>query len=111
MLKESAYNLLYKVMDAKRLCIEDGNHKPKTEDIAARVGMTDEKLQRFLCSVRKPVSIDQPIWTDQDTTYQVPIYAMISMWYNCNQILRYLRFADRKKKNDKTSARVYENRR
>ncbi|KAI8563007.1 hypothetical protein RHMOL_Rhmol03G0080300 [Rhododendron molle] len=67
---ESAYNLLYKVMDAKRLCIEDGNHQPKTEDIATRVRMTDEKLQRFLCSVRKPVSIDQPIWTDQDTTYQ-----------------------------------------
>ncbi|KAG5556545.1 hypothetical protein RHGRI_006969 [Rhododendron griersonianum] len=67
---ESAYNLLYKVMDAKRLCIEDGNHQPKTEDIAARVQMTDEKLQRFLCSVRKPVSLDQPIWMDQDTTYQ-----------------------------------------
>lgn len=80
MLKDTAYNLLSKVMEAKKLSIEDGNHQPKTEDIAARVGMTVEKLQRFLCSVRKPVSIDQPIWRGQDTTYQVSFYAaLISM--------------------------------
>lgn len=67
---ESAYTLLYKVVEAKRLCIKDGNHRPKTEDIAALVGMPVEKLESFLSSVRKPVSIDQPVWTDQNTTYQ-----------------------------------------
>lgn len=100
MVQESAYALLYKVVEAKRLCIKDGNHRPKTEDIAARVGMTVEKLESFLSSVRKPVSIDQPVWTDQSTTYQVSFCAtLICSWYNCNQILRYFRFADRK--NDK----------
>ncbi|KAK2974735.1 hypothetical protein RJ640_007162 [Escallonia rubra] len=69
-LPDNVYSLLYKVKEAKRLCIQDGHHYPEKEEIAARAGMTVEKLDKLLFSARMPLSIQQPVYTDQNTTHQ-----------------------------------------
>ncbi|XP_052172540.1 RNA polymerase sigma factor sigF, chloroplastic [Diospyros lotus] len=69
-LPENVYILLKKVTEAKRLCIQEGNHRPTKEQIAARAGITVEKLERLLFAARMPLSMQQPVWTDQDTTFQ-----------------------------------------
>lgn len=71
MLQENVYALLSKVSDAKKLCIQQGIHQPTKEDIAARAGISMERLQALLHSARSPLSIQRPVWTDQDTTLQV----------------------------------------
>ncbi|KAB2622375.1 RNA polymerase sigma factor sigF [Pyrus ussuriensis x Pyrus communis] len=48
---------------------EEGNHNPNKE-LARRVGITVEKLQKLLFSTRMPLSMQQPVWADQDTTFQ-----------------------------------------
>ncbi|RVW30125.1 RNA polymerase sigma factor sigF, chloroplastic [Vitis vinifera] len=69
-LPENMYSLLGKVKEAKRLFIQEGHHDPTKEEIAERVGITIEKLQRLLLHTRMPLSMQQPVWADQDTTFQ-----------------------------------------
>lgn len=65
------YTLLRKVLEAKKSCIQEGNHRPSKEDLATRVGITVEKLNKLLYTTRMPLSMQQPVWADQKTTYQV----------------------------------------
>lgn len=58
-------------MDAKRLYIQEGNHCPSKEELARRVGITVQKLDMLLLTTRMPLSMQQPAWADQDTTFQV----------------------------------------
>ncbi|CAA3029603.1 RNA polymerase sigma factor sigF, chloroplastic [Olea europaea subsp. europaea] len=69
-LPENVYGLLSKVKEAKTLCIQRGNHHPVKEEIAATAGITVEKLDKLLFTARMPLSMQQPIWMDQDTTFQ-----------------------------------------
>ncbi|KAJ4704926.1 RNA polymerase sigma factor [Melia azedarach] len=69
-LPENVYTLLGKVLEAKRLCIQEGNRFPAKEDLAKRVGITVEKLEKVIFMTRMPLSMQQPVWADQDTTYQ-----------------------------------------
>ncbi|KAK5804186.1 RNA polymerase sigma factor sigF, chloroplastic-like isoform X1 [Gossypium arboreum] len=69
-LPENAYSLLGKVVKAKRSYIREGNHCPSKEELATRVGITVQKLDKFLFTTRTPLSMQQPVWTDQDTTFQ-----------------------------------------
>ncbi|KAL4306357.1 hypothetical protein AHAS_Ahas16G0170200 [Arachis hypogaea] len=69
-LPESLYTLLGKVMEAKKLFIQEGNLHPSKEELAERVGITVEKFEKLLFSARIPISMQQPVWADQDTTYQ-----------------------------------------
>lgn len=69
-LPENIYTLLSKVLEAKRLYIQEGNHSPDKEDLAQRVGITVEKLERLIFITRMPLSMQQPVWADQDTTFQ-----------------------------------------
>lgn len=70
-MQENTYTLLGKVLEAKRSCIQEGNHNPSQEDLARRVGITVEKLQKLLYMTRTPLSLQQPVWADQETTLQV----------------------------------------
>lgn len=69
-LPENVYALLSRVKDAKKLCIQQGNHHPTKEDIASCAGMSVERLQNLLSNVRTPLSMQQSVWSDQDTTFQ-----------------------------------------
>ncbi|KAK8497079.1 hypothetical protein V6N13_026486 [Hibiscus sabdariffa] len=69
-LPENVYGLLNKVLDAKRSYIQERNHHPSKEELARCVGITVEKLDRLLLSTRMPLSMQQPVWADQDTTFQ-----------------------------------------
>ncbi|KAK7392473.1 hypothetical protein VNO78_20912 [Psophocarpus tetragonolobus] len=69
-LPEKVYNLLGKVMEAKKLYIQEGNLHPTKEELARRVGITVEKLDKLLFSARIPISMQQTVWADQDTTFQ-----------------------------------------
>ncbi|KAL9426759.1 hypothetical protein AB3S75_033531 [Citrus x aurantiifolia] len=69
-LPENIYTLLSKVLEAKRLYIQEGNHSPDKEDLARRVGITVEKLERLIFITRMPLSMQQHVWADQDTTFQ-----------------------------------------
>lgn len=71
------YALLSKVKDAKRECIQQGNHRPTNENIASCVGMSVEKLQNLLSKVRTPLSMQQSVWSDQDTTFQVMFHFLL----------------------------------
>ncbi|GMI79991.1 RNApolymerase sigma-subunit F, SIGMA FACTOR 6 [Hibiscus trionum] len=69
-LPENVYGLLNKVLDAKRSYIQEGNHHPSKQELARRVGITVEKLDMLLFSTRMPLSMQQPVWADQDTTFR-----------------------------------------
>ncbi|OMO72440.1 RNA polymerase sigma-70 [Corchorus capsularis] len=69
-LPENVYYRLNKVFEAKKSCIQEGNHSPSKEEVARRVGITVDKLDRLLLTTRMPLSMQQPIWSDQDTTFQ-----------------------------------------
>ncbi|CAK7343128.1 unnamed protein product [Dovyalis caffra] len=69
-LPENVYGLLGKVMEAKRLSIQEGNHHPTTEELASRVGIAVDKLEKLLCFTRTPISMQQTVWSDQNTTFQ-----------------------------------------
>ncbi|KAK4769639.1 hypothetical protein SAY86_027789 [Trapa natans] len=69
-LPENVYGLLNKVMEAKRSYVQEGNYHPSKEQIAKRVGMSVEKLEKLMGATRTPLSMQQAIWTDQDTTFQ-----------------------------------------
>ncbi|WJX84639.1 hypothetical protein P8452_67190 [Trifolium repens] len=69
-LPENIYTLLGKVSEAKKSYIKEGNLHPTTEEIAKTVGITVDRLEMLLFSTRTPVSIERPVWADQDTTFQ-----------------------------------------
>ncbi|KAK6147011.1 hypothetical protein DH2020_017943 [Rehmannia glutinosa] len=69
-LPENVYSLLSKVYEAKKSCVQQGNHYPTKEDIAACAGLSVERLEKLLYTARVPLSMQQPVWMDQNTTYQ-----------------------------------------
>ncbi|KAK7245110.1 hypothetical protein RIF29_39944 [Crotalaria pallida] len=69
-LPENLYTLLGKVIEAKKLCIREGNLHPTKEELATRVGITVDKLENLLFAARIPLSMQQTVWADQDTTFQ-----------------------------------------
>ncbi|KAL9676471.1 hypothetical protein QQ045_004685 [Rhodiola kirilowii] len=69
-LPDNVYSLLGKVLEAKKVCIQEGHSRPTKEQIAGRVGITVQKLEGLMHSARIPVSMQQTVWADQDTTYQ-----------------------------------------
>lgn len=69
-LPEKVYILLGKVMEAKKLYIQEGNLHPTKEELARRVGITVEKIDKLLFSARIPISMQQTVWADQNTTFQ-----------------------------------------
>ncbi|XP_027071211.2 RNA polymerase sigma factor sigF, chloroplastic [Coffea eugenioides] len=69
-LPDNVYGLLSKVKEAKKLCIQQGIHSPTKEEIASCAGITVEKLEKLLFTARMPLSMQQPVWMDQDTTFQ-----------------------------------------
>jgi len=58
-------------MEAKKLYIQEGNLHPTKEELARRVGITVEKIDKLLYAARIPISMQQTVWADQDTTFQV----------------------------------------
>lgn len=58
-------------MEAKRLYIQEGNYQPTTEELAGRVGIAVDKLEKLLFFTRMPLSMQQTVWSDQSTTFQV----------------------------------------
>ncbi|KAH0932767.1 hypothetical protein HID58_009884 [Brassica napus] len=46
------------------------NYRPSKEQLASHVGVSKEKLDKLLSNTRTPLSMQQPIWSDQDTTFQ-----------------------------------------
>ncbi|KAJ7976932.1 RNA polymerase sigma factor [Quillaja saponaria] len=69
-LPENVYTLLGKVMEAKKLSIQEGNQRPTKEEIARRVGITVEKLDKLFFTARIPLSMQQTVWSGQDITFQ-----------------------------------------
>ncbi|KAL2323219.1 hypothetical protein Fmac_027598 [Flemingia macrophylla] len=69
-LPDKVYTLLGKVMEAKKLYIQEGNLHPTKEELARRVGITVEKIDKLLFSARIPISMQQTVWADQNTTFQ-----------------------------------------
>ncbi|XP_072957868.1 RNA polymerase sigma factor sigF, chloroplastic [Typha angustifolia] len=68
-LPENVFAVLKKIKTARRLYLQEG-HLPTYEDIARRVGITTERLRSLLLTSRKPVSIQERPWSDQDVTFQ-----------------------------------------
>ncbi|XP_031503359.1 RNA polymerase sigma factor sigF, chloroplastic [Nymphaea colorata] len=66
---ESVYGILKQIRDTRRLCIQEG-HTPTNEELARRIGITVERLTEILMSTRKPTSLQQSTWMDQDVTFQ-----------------------------------------
>ncbi|KAG5028963.1 hypothetical protein JHK87_012477 [Glycine soja] len=69
-LVEKVFILLGKVIEAKKLYIQEGNLHPTKEELARRVGVTVEKIDKLLFSARIPISMQQTVWADQNTTFQ-----------------------------------------
>ena len=68
------YTLLGKVSEAKKSFRREGNYKPLHEDVAERVGISNEKLAKLLFAARTPLSMQQTVWADQNVTFQVIIH-------------------------------------
>ncbi|KAF8110582.1 hypothetical protein N665_0081s0015 [Sinapis alba] len=69
-LPENVYMLLGKVSEARKTCVQEGNYRPSKEEVASHVGVSTEKLDKLLYNTRTPLSMQQPIWSDQDITFQ-----------------------------------------
>ncbi|KAK7267707.1 hypothetical protein RIF29_20385 [Crotalaria pallida] len=69
-LPERVYSLLGKVMEAKKLYIQEGNLNPTKEELARRVGITEDKIGELLFVARYPISMQQTLSADQETTFQ-----------------------------------------
>eukprot|EP00257_Ricinus_communis_P016624 XP_015574854.2 RNA polymerase sigma factor sigF, chloroplastic [Ricinus communis] len=69
-LPENVYHTLGKVSEAKRSYIMEGNHNPTKEELAKRIGITTVRLERLLYMARMPLSMQQTVWADQETTFQ-----------------------------------------
>lgn len=70
-MQENAYALLSKVMEAKGSYIQEGHHHPSKEQVAKRAGISVDKLENLVSTTRTPLSLQQPVWADQGTTFQV----------------------------------------
>lgn len=70
-LQENVYTLLGKLIEAKKFYNREGNVHPTKEELARKIGVTVDKLEILLSAARIPLSMQQTVWTDQDTTYQV----------------------------------------
>eukprot|EP00262_Sarcandra_glabra_P012625 TRINITY_DN328_c0_g1_i1.p1 TRINITY_DN328_c0_g1~~TRINITY_DN328_c0_g1_i1.p1 ORF type:complete len:552 (+),score=92.90 TRINITY_DN328_c0_g1_i1:393-2048(+) len=68
-LPENIYGLLTQIRNARRAYIQEG-HLPTNEELASRVGVTVKKLEQLLLCTRNPISIQQPVWIEQDATFQ-----------------------------------------
>lgn len=69
-LPDNVYALLGKITEAKRSFFQEAQRRPTNEELAARVGVTVKRLDSLLLSARTPLSMQQPVWTDQATTFQ-----------------------------------------
>ncbi|KAF5773102.1 putative RNA polymerase sigma factor, region 3/4, RNA polymerase sigma factor, region 2 [Helianthus annuus] len=69
-LPEGVYTMMYKVSEAKRLIIREGNHEPTQKQIADQAGMTVEKLQKLKSIQKITLSLQKPIWANDSTTYE-----------------------------------------
>lgn len=69
--QENVYSQLSKVLEARRLYIQEAHCHPTTEELAACAGISVEKLEKLLHFTRMPISMQQRVWSDQDTTFQV----------------------------------------
>lgn len=47
------------------------HHHPTKADIAVRAGLSVERLEKLLFTARMPLSLQKPVFLDQDTTFQV----------------------------------------
>lgn len=82
LIQENVHALLGKMMESKRLLIQEGNHQPTKEELARHVGITVNKLEKLLYTTRLPLSMQKQVWADQDTTFQV----MLSCCFSFDQI-------------------------
>lgn len=65
-------------MEAKRSYVQEGNQWPTKEELARHVGMTVDKLEKLLFTTRMPLSMQQPVWADQDTTFEVNAFSYLN---------------------------------
>nr|AKC88776.1 sigma factor [Monsonia marlothii] len=56
--------LLGKIWKAKRSYGEEGNYNPSNEELAKRVNIPVDKLQKVLLYARKPISMERNVWGD-----------------------------------------------
>lgn len=70
-MQEGVYTMMYKVSEAKRVCIRAGNHEPTPKQIADQAGMPVEKLQKLRSIQKITLSLQKPIWANDTTTYEV----------------------------------------
>ncbi|EPS66259.1 hypothetical protein M569_08519 [Genlisea aurea] len=68
-MQENVYGLLSKVYEARNQCIQQGKSNPSKEELASCAGMSVEKLDALLRTTRTPLSLQQPVWSDQATTF------------------------------------------
>ncbi|KAI5395630.1 RNA polymerase sigma factor sigF, chloroplastic [Lathyrus oleraceus] len=69
-LPEKVYNKLSKVLEAKKLYMEEGNINPSREELARRVGISADKVDTLLFVARTPISMQKTVGADTDTTFQ-----------------------------------------
>ncbi|AES60705.2 putative RNA polymerase sigma-70 like domain, RNA polymerase sigma-B/F/G type [Medicago truncatula] len=69
-LPEKVYNKLSKVLEAKKLYKEEGNLNPTKEELARRVGISPDKVDRLLFVARIPISMQNTVGSETDTTFQ-----------------------------------------
>jgi DNA-directed RNA polymerase sigma subunit (sigma70/sigma32) len=75
LLQESVYAVLRKVGKARMECIMEGK-QPTNENVA---GITTEKLTRLRAKTRKPRSMQDRVWSDEDgVTFQVLLVKVFS---------------------------------
>jgi DNA-directed RNA polymerase sigma subunit (sigma70/sigma32) len=70
-LQEKVFHKLSKVLDAKKLYMEEGNLNPTKEELARRAGMTTSKVDSLLLVSRIPISMQKTVGADTDTLLQV----------------------------------------
>lgn len=66
----NAYTFLRRLAEARRSCKQEGECPPSNEELARHIGIKVEKLEKMLVATRLPRSLQQPVWSDQDTTFQ-----------------------------------------
>lgn len=69
-LPENVYGIMSKLTEARSSFFEEGNHGPSSEELARRVGIKVERLEKLLSAARLPLSIEEPVWPGQNTTFQ-----------------------------------------
>ncbi|KAL5067852.1 hypothetical protein RYX36_018739 [Vicia faba] len=69
-LPEKVYNKLSKVLEAKKLYMEEGNLNPSRKELARRVGIAAEKVDSLLFVARIPISMQKTVGAETDTTFQ-----------------------------------------